>query len=405
MKISEDRKRVKLLVFFFSLTYMMSYVTRINYGAVISEMQTATGFSRELLSMAPTGSFITYAAGQIISGIMGDKLSPKKLIMCGFGLTALMNLLIPLCRSPFQMLAVWCINGFAQSFMWPPLLKIIAAVLSDDDYAYAIVRISNGGSLGTILVYLLSPLLITLLGWRSVFVVSGVLGAVMLLLWSGFKCRVSAEAEEVSSESHTETEQKFFTPLMLFIMLSIILHGTLKDGVTTWLPTYISEAYRLSSSISILSGVILPLFSILCINAAKALYRTKIKNLLSCSALFFFVSAAASGMFFVLDGKSVAVSVSSAAVITGCMHGVNLMLISIVPNYFRNSGKISTVSGILNCCTYVGSAASTYGIALLSEKFGWSFTLLSWIIIGAAGAFICFFFSRRKNMFSENPTA
>ena len=35
--------------------------------------------------------------------------------------------------------------------------------------------------------------------------------------------------------------------------------------------------------------------------------------------------------------------------------------------------------------TYVGSAASAYGFALLSDKFGWNGTITSWIVIALLG--------------------
>lgn len=60
------------LIILFACTYMVSYITRTNYGAVISEMQTATAIPRSLLSRALTGSFITYGMGQIISGMPGQ---------------------------------------------------------------------------------------------------------------------------------------------------------------------------------------------------------------------------------------------------------------------------------------------------------------------------------------------
>jgi OPA family glycerol-3-phosphate transporter-like MFS transporter len=128
--------------------------------------------------MAVTGSFITYGTGQIISGILGDKISPKRLVSLGFILTIVMNLLIPVCQNPYQMLIVWCINGFAQSFMWPPLVKLMTAYLSDDDYKKASVKISWGSSFGTIFVYLCAPPLISLGGWKTVFLFSAVAGTV-----------------------------------------------------------------------------------------------------------------------------------------------------------------------------------------------------------------------------------
>jgi OPA family glycerol-3-phosphate transporter-like MFS transporter len=78
------------------------------------------------------------------------------------------------------------------------------------------------------------------------------------------------------------------------------------------------------------------------------------------------------------------------AVIVAAMHGINLMLITVVPKRFAKSGKVATYSGILNACTYVGAAISSYGFAALAESFGWSFTILTWVIIAALGAVVCF---------------
>ena len=77
------------------------------------------------------------------------------------------------------------------------------------------------------------------------------------------------------------------------------------------------------------------------------------------------------------------------AIITGCMHGVNLMLITRIPAHFQRYNKVSTISGVLNAFTYVGSAASTYGFAVLSRRFGWTFTVGSWLAVAAAGTVVC----------------
>ncbi|MBQ5900250.1 MAG: MFS transporter, partial [Clostridia bacterium] len=62
---------------------------------------------------------------------------------------------------------------------------------------------------------------------------------------------------------------------------------------------------------------------------------------------------------------------------------------------FRKYGKVSTASGVINASTYIGSAAFTYGIALLSEKFGWGLTLKIWILIAAMGTLFSFLASKR----------
>ena len=137
-----ETKNVTRITYLFMLTYMVSYITRINYGAIISEMVEATSISKSALSLALTGSFATYGAGQIISGICGDKFHPKKLVSYGLIATSLMNIIIPFCQSPTQMLIIWSINGFAQAFMWPPMVKLMSDLFSPEDYQKACVIIA-----------------------------------------------------------------------------------------------------------------------------------------------------------------------------------------------------------------------------------------------------------------------
>ena len=66
------------------------------------------------------------------------------------------------------------------------------------------------------------------------------------------------------------------------------------------------------------------------------------------------------------------------------------MLITHVPKRFKKYGGISTISGLINSCTYIGAAISTYGIALLSESVGWRGTIGVWFIIATLGAACCF---------------
>ena len=153
-------------------------------------------------------------------------------------------------------------------------------------------------------------------------------------------------------------------------------------------------AFRLSSEVSILSGVCLPVFSILSLRLALALYEKLPGNPVRCAAIIFGLGAVAALILSMVAGTSPIGSIACMALLTGAMHGVNLMLICMVPPFFQRHGNISTVSGVLNSCTYVGSAVSTYGIALLSESAGWQTTAFVWFIIAALGVVVCTVCSR-----------
>ena len=364
-------------------------------------MELATGFTRDALSLALTGSFITYGAGQLVSGILGDLVSPKKLLATGIWLTTVMNLLLPLYANQWWMLAVWCVNGFAQSFMWPPLVKLMTMHLPEKDYHKGILWASYGCSLATILLYLLSPVLLRWFGWKSIFFGAAGVAAVMLVVWLG--CCPEAENAPKTAAARGKGSKLLFAPVMLGIMVAIILHGMLKEGVATWMPSYITDIYHLDNRIAILSGVIMPIFSVLSVKVAALIFKKFFTNPVACSVAVFAVSALAALLLPLLSGGSAVASILLMALLTGSMHGINLMLISTIPPFFKKLGAVSTASGMLNACTYIGSAASTYGIAVLSVGFGWGVTLWTWVAMALGGLGLCLLCFRgfRKKIMDE----
>lgn len=385
-----ERSEIRNLTVLFVCVYMISYITRINFGAIISEMQRATAIPKSQLSMALTGSFITYGTGQVISGITGDRISPKKMISCGFMLTVLMNIAMVFCKNPAVMLVIWSINGFAQSFMWPPIVKIMTGLLNENDYKNAIAKVCWGSSIGTMLVYLISPVIISISSWKYVFLFSAVCGIGMFIIWQksagSFECPVRIVRKE---KTETGNIRSILSPVILGVMAAIIFQGMLRDGVTTWMPSYISETYHLSGAISILSGVILPIFSIICHQAATKMYIRYFTNPLVCAGVFFLTGTVFAYALYCFNDRSVVCSILFSAVLTGCMHGVNLILICMIPPFYEKSGNVSTVSGVLNSCTYIGSALSTYGIAVLSESVGWQNTIFLWALAALIGFVVC----------------
>ena len=388
-----SERKVRGLALLFMATYMVSYITRVNFGAVISEIEADTQIARTLLSMSVTGSFITYGAGQIISGICGDRISPKRLVQVGLITTTLMNLLIPLCGNAYQMLGVWCVNGFAQAFMWPPIVRLMVAAFSEEYYKKMAVRISCASSYGTIVTYFAAPVLISVVSWRAVFVFSACCGALMTILWSRYCIDVKSvprKPEERKVQTGKSAVGVIFSPVIIGVMLTIIMQGMLRDGVTTWMPTYITDTYHLDTTVSILSGILIPLFSILCMQMSSVLYRKKFPSPVVCSAVMFLTGLAAAVVLYFGSGNSVVLSVVCTSVLSGSMYGVSTMLTAMVPPYFKKYGNISTVSGVLNACTYVGSGVSTFLIAVVSKNMGWSLTLLMWCLIAMLGAVVCF---------------
>ena len=397
------------------IVYFASYCTRINYGAAIIAIAADLGIAKNIAGIASTGLFITYGTGQLVSGFLGDRMPPHRLIFIGLFGASVINLCMGFASGIYLMIALWCVNGFCQAMLWPPLVRIMSELLSSDDYKKAVITVSVGSTAATVMIYLLVPLCITFSGWRLVFFLCAGFGLVISLLWqfyihtlrrqsvySGQPVRRAA-ASATPSQADNAYSFKHLVLLsgLIPIICAIILHGTLRDGVQTWMPAFIDETYHLGASISILTTVILPIFATLSYPVATWLKSRFGNSELNSAAFLFGLAAACSVLLLVFLDVSPLISIPLMAVVNGSMHGINMMLISHVPQRFAKYGCVSTVSGLLNSATYVGAAASTWGIALLSEARGWFFTIAVWAVIAAAGLAVCLMERGRWNRFLQ----
>ncbi len=391
---AKRRAEARRLTLLCAAVYFCSYLTRLDYGAVMVEMVRAEGFSRVDASAALTGLFITYGFGQLISGYLGDRVKPQLLIFFGLIACGLMNLLIPFCPSPAWMTVVWSVNGLAQAMMWPPLVRIMSQHMTESEYKVATVHVSWGSSLGTIVIYLMIPLLLKVSSWRGVFYCAAAVGMGMAAFWMARYGRVertlplqeqAAPADEPGDAGKSGGGLRALMPLLAIMMGVIICQGTLRDGITTWMPTYLADTYHMESGKSILTGVLLPLFGMVCYQIVLWMNRKLVKNELQCAAIIFGVGLVSLLALRLLHAHSFALSVLILAFAVASMHGVNLIMTCMTPKYLAGSGKISMISGLLNACTYIGSALSMYGVALIADRFGWTVTESLWCAVALLG--------------------
>ena len=407
-----NKKDINFLTLLCAAVYFVSYVSRINLGAVLVEVVNSGFADKKTAALALTVCSVTYGAGQLISGYLGDKFKPQNIIFIGFFITAAMNISVGAFSKGVELVLLWAINGFAQALMWPPLVKILSSRLDDEAYKKAVVKVSWGSSMGTIAVYLLAPVIIKVFTVKLVFIVSGSLAVIMAFIWkmvyekhkpfsAESLVNITVKPDEKRGEAPVAKFNGFVITLLMSVMLAIVLQGALRDGVTNWTPSYISDMFKLDSSVSILTGVILPVFSILSFTVTSFINRKLIKNEIVCAGAVFGVGAVSATLLVLLGDKSVVLSLLLLALLVGCMHGVNLILVCMVPARFSRFGKVSFISGLINSSTYIGAAISTYGIAVFTDEFGWTNTIILWSVVAFTGAFICIALGKKWSKFKN----
>ncbi len=391
---------VRILSFLCPLIYFASYMTRKNYSIVMADIIISEGITNADASLAATLSLISYGIGQIVSGILGDKFKPQNIILCGLSLTTLMNLLMPVADDFTLRSIIWFINGFAQSMLWPPLVRIMAATMDHTTYNNVCTNVNIAGISGTILLYITSSAIwIKYFNWKYVFFSSAAICAVIAIIWViGFRkaSRGKHLFEKENNGSQAEKSKnsldakKLLLSGFVFIAVAIIAQGALRDGITDWVPTFIINTFELKSSSAILKSVLIPIFGVISIKLVGIINGKLVKDEVKAGGITFAAGFAGCLLLLFIYKENQYVTLALAALITGFMHGVNYFLICIVPARFEKYNAVSTMSGIINSLTYVGSAAATYGFGAISDSFGWNTVLVSWIIVAIIGTVCCF---------------
>ena len=398
----------KFLFWLCWIAYFSTYIGRLNYSASLTGIILSEGFSKGQAGMIGTAFFFAYGAGQFVSGFLGDRLAPKKMVFTGLMVSGLCNLTMAGAKSSGLMTAVWCVNGLFQAFIWSPMIRLMYEYYKTETRMKACVSLNSSVPIGTMAAYGLTALVIWLSGWRTMFVLAGAALIGTSLFWiTGMKRveRYAAESGKMEEMPSGETggsakaavnwKSLLIQSGFLFLMMALFVQGALKDGVTTWVPTYISETYGLSAILAITSTMVIPVFNLLGVYLASFANIHWFRNEVRTAGAFFVVSAAAILVLRLSSGRSMAVSFLMLALATTAMMAVNTMLIAVLPSYFGVIGRASSVSGLLNSSVYAGGAVSTYGIGALSVALGWNATIVIWFLMAAVSAVICFLTVRK----------
>jgi OPA family glycerol-3-phosphate transporter-like MFS transporter len=292
--------------------------------------------------------------------------------------------------------------------LWPPMIRLMAANMTDEEYSYSAVRIYVASSLATLVLYVISPILLNFTEWNGVILFTSFIGLAITVIWmvygtrafnQGNKPAPSPESElvkDIREEKSASSLPRTVTAATVLIILAIIFHGALRDGVGDWMPTFMASSFDLDPKSAIIAGVVPALFSILSTSVFEFIHRKLISNEVACAGAIFGVSAAVCSLLLMtnLVGASgwlgAAVSALLLAMVSVCMHGVNFMLITIVPKRFAKRGRVSSASGFINASTYLGSAIALPLFPAIEKSFSWSVTIGVWVAISVAGSLLCF---------------
>ncbi|MGN0523754.1 MAG: MFS transporter [Eubacterium sp.] len=390
------------------VAYFSTYICRLNLSVVMPELLKENIFSQSQLASVSSAFFICYGIGQLLSGRLGDKFSPGIMIFLGTFISALSNIFIFFLYKYHICLAIlWGINGAVQSLVWSPMLRIAGDCFDKKDRVKFGTDISTTVTFGTLSGYGISLLTLVFLPWNYVFLTCGLSTMAASFFWiiKTKKLRLSGnEAVKESSKPKKTISAVQLVKLLassgcLLLMLPIAIHGTLKDSVTQWTPTFFDSYFNLGTDISIIITMVLPIVNVSGAYIAREINK-HFKNEFKTSVVFFCVAMVFLLIMLYLGIKNPVFALLCVAVITTCMHAINVMFITMIPLHFNKYGCVSTVGGLLNCVAYIGCGGLNMVSGKLLDTSSWNTLFVFWIILCVTGIIltvICSAINKRGN--------
>lgn len=360
------------------MAYASIYLGRLNLSIAAPIME-----QEELINAVQMGTlgscfFFTYAFGQIINGYLGDRVNPKRMFSIGIIVAALCNILIGFGPSVPMIFLLWSINGYAQSMIWGPLLKILAyTYIKEKERSRAAMILSTSIGVGSVLAILISSIVLEN-GFEAVFWVAGI---VMLIIGIASLIFIPyVNQSKIIKREHISFFKIFLDKKIRAILIPNMAHGIIKDNLNLWIPILFMMMYGIDVKQVVIYVFLIPLATLVGRLIFPWMYHRCRENEKVVVTMAFIVCI---GSLVPLVAYQIPIWL--AALLLACIalavSVINAAFLTIFPLRFVESNNVASVSGIMDFIAYMGAAVGSILFGIVIKYLGYQSIILFWIVI------------------------
>lgn len=360
------------------MAYASIYLGRLNLSIAAPIME-----QEELINAVQMGTlgscfFFTYAFGQIINGYLGDRVNPKRMFSIGIIVAALCNILIGFGPSVPMIFLLWSINGYAQSMIWGPLLKILSyTYIKEKERSRAAMILSTSIGVGSVLAILISSIVLEN-GFEAVFWVAGI---VMLIIGIASLIFIPyVNQSKIIKREHISFFKIFLDKKIRAILIPNMAHGIIKDNLNLWIPILFMMMYGIDVKQVVIYVFLIPLATLVGRLIFPWMYHRCRENEKVVVTMAFIVCI---GSLVPLVAYQIPIWL--AALLLACIalavSVINAAFLTIFPLRFVESNNVASVSGIMDFIAYMGAAVGSILFGIVIKYLGYQSIILFWIVI------------------------
>ena len=181
-QVKPSRVRYRILTFIF-INVVINYMDRSNISVAAAAISQDLSLSSVQLGYIFSAFGWTYAALQIPGGVLVDRFGPRLVYAVSLVTWSLATLFQGFMRGFAGLFALRLATGAFEAPAFPTNNRIVTSWFPDRERASAIAMYTSGQFIG---LAFLTPVLVTIqhfLGWRGLFIVTGLVGVVWGLIW------------------------------------------------------------------------------------------------------------------------------------------------------------------------------------------------------------------------------
>lgn len=380
-----------------SISYLSVYFARNILGAVTPQIVEMGIYTEEYIGVVSSLYFIFYAIGQLINGLIGDKINARIMISFGLILAGITNFIFPyLLGNPTAAQFTYGMTGFFLSMIYAPMTKVVA---ENVEPVYA-ARCSLGYTFSSFFGSPLAGVAAAVLVWTNVFITSSailvVMGIVCFVVFLTLEKRGIVKYHQYDKPK-TENKGSLKTlidhHIIKFTLISVIT-GVIRTTVVFWLPTYISQYLGFSSEQSAMLFTVSTLVISATTFVTVFVYEKLKRNMDLTLIIFFIVSTLAFLLVYLI--KLPVFNLIFMVIAIMASNGAATILWSIYCPSLRDTGVVSSATGFLDFMSYMAAAVSSTLFANAVSVIGWGKLILIWAGIVFCGIIVSIPRKRRQ---------
>ena len=370
-----------------SIAYLMVYVARNILSAVTPKLVESGTVTNEYIGVVSSTFFMFYAVGQLVNGILGDKIKGKYMVSLGFLLAGISNLCFMFfMKSLAAASLVYGLFGFFLSMIYAPMVKTISENTNLLHAERCNLALSFAALFGTPAAGLIAGLFM----WRTSFWLVCVLLWLMAVLYFVVNKGLERTGAIKYNQYERKVKQKQKGGVQLLLQRGIIpftiisaLTGIVRTSVVFWLPTYISQHLGFSADIAAFIFTVVTAAISVSTFFAMFVYERLHRNMKRTILLSFLLAAVSFAALFFIKIPFLNVLFITIAIMAS--NSASTMIWVVYCPGLRDTGMVSTATGYLDFISYMAGAVSNVIFANAVSAIGWGNLILVWLGLMAAG--------------------